>query len=333
MPASCAGNDGMVDLTTTATSYVWSNGATTEDLSNVGAGTYTVTITDGNGCSASVSGTVAAPAGAPVITGTPTTIACAGGTSDLDVTITAENAPYTFEWSNGSTTEDLTGLTAGIYTITVTDNSNCIVTQNFTVTSPTALMASAVGTAPTCTGATLNANGSVALTVTGGTTPYTFAWSNAATTEDLTGLTGGTYAVTVTDNKGCSTTTSVTITDPTCEQPTGSIGDFVWNDTNGDGVQDPGETGIPGITVTLYDSNGDVIATTTTDQNGNYVFDNLPAGDYTVVVGSGPDGTNPSTPTSVDVTLTPGQDITTVDFGFTPIPTGSIGDFVERHQR
>ena len=82
--------------------------------------------------------------------------------------------------------------------------------------------------------------------------------------------------------------------------PTGSIGDFVWNDTNGDGVQDPGETGIPGITVTLYDSNGDVIATTTTDQNGNYVFDNLPAGDYTVVVGSGPDGTNPSTPTSVD---------------------------------
>ena len=71
--------------------------------------------------------------------------------------------------------------------------------------------------------------------------------------------------------------------------PTGSIGDFVWNDTNGDGVQDPGETGIPGVTITLYDSNGDVIATTTTDDNGNYVFDNLPAGDYTVVVGSGPD--------------------------------------------
>ncbi|MBK9462532.1 MAG: carboxypeptidase regulatory-like domain-containing protein [Sphingobacteriales bacterium] len=56
---------------------------------------------------------------------------------------------------------------------------------------------------------------------------------------------------------------------------------ILWNDTNGDGVQDPGETGIPGVTITLYDSNGDVIATTTTDDNGNYVFEGLPAGDYT----------------------------------------------------
>ncbi|MBK9462530.1 MAG: carboxypeptidase regulatory-like domain-containing protein [Sphingobacteriales bacterium] len=170
----------------------------------------------------------------------------------------------------------------------------------------------------------------------------------ATTTTDQNGgyifndLPAGDYTVIVgsgPDDTTPSTPTSVSVTLGENEDyldadfgftpiPTGSIGDFVWNDTDGDGVQDPGETGIPGITVTLYDSNGDVIATTTTDDNGNYVFDNLPAGDYTVVVGSGPDGTNPSTPTSVDVTLTPGQDITTVDFGFTPIPTGSIGDFV-----
>ncbi|MBK9462214.1 MAG: carboxypeptidase regulatory-like domain-containing protein [Sphingobacteriales bacterium] len=55
-----------------------------------------------------------------------------------------------------------------------------------------------------------------------------------------------------------------------------------------DGVQVPkSETGLPGVTITLYDSNGDVIATTTTDSNGNYVFEGLPAGDYTVTVGSG----------------------------------------------
>ncbi|MBK9462212.1 MAG: carboxypeptidase regulatory-like domain-containing protein [Sphingobacteriales bacterium] len=67
----------------------------------------------------------------------------------------------------------------------------------------------------------------------------------------------------------------------------------------------------------LYDSNGSVIATTTTDDNGSYVFEGLPAGDYTVIVGQGPDGTTPSTPSSITVTLAPGEDITTVDFGYT----------------
>ena len=106
----------------------------------------------------------------------------------------------------------------------------------------------------------------------------------------------------------------------------GSIGDFVWLDVDGDGVQDAGELGISGVTVTLVSPDGSTM-TTTTDGNGYYLFPNLPAGEYTVIVGSGPDGTVLSTPSQDVVNLTPGQNYPDADFGFTP-ELGSIGDFV-----
>jgi hypothetical protein len=69
---------------------------------------------------------------------------------------------------------------------------------------------------------------------------------------------------------------------PTTQPPTSTLGDLVWQDIDGDGVQDPGEPGIPGVTVTLYDSNGNVVATQVTDENGNYLFTGLQPGTYTV---------------------------------------------------
>lgn len=109
----------------------------------------------------------------------------------------------------------------------------------------------------------------------------------------------------------------------------GSIGDTVWFDTDGDGLLSAGESGIPGITVTL---GGPIVANTTTDVNGTYTFGDLPAGDYNVKVGTGPVGTTPTTPMSFDVALAEGQDFTDADFGFGPVIVepvlGSIGDRV-----
>jgi hypothetical protein len=109
----------------------------------------------------------------------------------------------------------------------------------------------------------------------------------------------------------------------------GSIGDTVWFDADGNGVQDAGEGGIPGVTVTLA---GPAAATATTDGNGLYGFADLPAGEYTVIVGAGPLGTALSTPGSDAVTLAEGQDYVDADFGFAPIivepELGAIGDAV-----
>ena len=110
----------------------------------------------------------------------------------------------------------------------------------------------------------------------------------------------------------------------------GSIGDFVWMDENGNSVQDPGEPGIPGVSITL-NLNGEPIANTITNNDGEYVFVNLPAGDYTVTVGSGPTGTTLTTPNNVEVSLNEGQDYIDADFGFYQEPDpelGSIGDMV-----
>ncbi|MCI9888961.1 carboxypeptidase regulatory-like domain-containing protein [Micrococcales bacterium 31B] len=121
----------------------------------------------------------------------------------------------------------------------------------------------------------------------------------------------------------------------------GSIGDTVWEDTNNNGQQDEGEPGVPGVTVTLEDGDGNTITTTTTDEDGHYTFPNLPPGDYVVVVEK-PEGTDFTTPNQGDdttdsdvdgggkspvITIDSGEDDTTVDAGVTPIP-GKIGDTV-----
>ncbi|MDA7502300.1 Ig-like domain-containing protein, partial [Chitinophagales bacterium] len=105
----------------------------------------------------------------------------------------------------------------------------------------------------------------------------------------------------------------------------GSIGDYVWHDDNQDGVQDAGEEGIPNVVVTLVNPDGST-ETTTTDADGLYLFDDLPEGDYTVVVGSGPEDWFNTTPETHDVSLTEGQDYDEADFGFDVETTNSCDD-------
>ncbi len=207
---------GAIDLSvsggTLAYSFAWSNGAVTEDLSGLSAGTYTVTVTDGNGCTATASYTITQPTALSVVLSSKTDVTCNGfANGAINVNIYGGTTLYSYAWSNGATTEDLTGLGAGTYDLTVTDANGCTATFSATITEPAALTTSVSATDVTCHGAS---NGSVDLTVSGGTTPYNFFWSNGAASEDLSNVSGGTYSVVVSDANGCTATNSVVVGEP-----------------------------------------------------------------------------------------------------------------------
>ncbi len=150
-----------------------------------------------------------------VISGTTiiTNVACFGGTTGaINLTPSGGVGPYTFDWGSGITSEDRTGLTAGTYSVTITDANLCTGTVNVTVTQPTsAVSGTTVVTNVACFGGN---TGAINLTPTGGVGPYTFNWGGGVTTEDRTSLTAGTYSVTITDANSCTAIVSATVTEP-----------------------------------------------------------------------------------------------------------------------
>ena len=191
--------------------YLWSTGATTQNLTNIPAGNYYVTVTDANGCSTTASTVVTQPQPLFVSLARPATINCYGdSTGVLDINVFGGVAPYTYSWSNGDTNQDAAGLAAGSYTVTVTDAHGCQNVNTYTVTQPAAaLAATGVVTDATCVNPT---GGAIDITVTGGVGPYTYNWTNGSSTEDLTGLSAGTYTVQVTDNNACTVSATFTVT-------------------------------------------------------------------------------------------------------------------------
>ncbi len=218
----CETNTGTVTLTvgggTPGYSFLWSTNATTQNLANVAPGIYTVTITDVNGCTIVRTNTVVQPPAAlslPMLTFVQT--GCTGAmplTGDVSTDVSGGTAPYQYNWSNGGTTKDLTGVPSDNYTVTVTDQAGCTIVStgmSFQFLPPWSL--NTIVTNALC----FNDNsGQVALTASGAAgTPYTYKWSNGPTTSGLTNVFAGTYTVTVTDKDGCTSTTSVVVTQPT----------------------------------------------------------------------------------------------------------------------
>jgi hypothetical protein len=240
---SCTGSSGTVDLTVTGgtapSTYAWTKTgtsgtyATTQDLTGLAAGTYTAAISDANGCSfTSQTATVlaATPMTAPAST---TNVTCYNGTNGaIDITPTGK-ATLSYLWSTGNTTQDLTNIKAGSYSLTMTDGDGCTSSYNYTVTQPTALSASATKSDDTDASLSVG-NGSINLTASGGTTAYTYAWtgpsSYTSTSEDPTALKYGSYTVTVTDANACTTTATAFIYEP--EQCFDAV------DNDGDGLTD-----------------------------------------------------------------------------------------------
>ncbi|MEE3999162.1 PKD domain-containing protein, partial [Tenacibaculum sp. FZY0031] len=211
--------------------YQWSFGtgaspsmATTEgphpvNYTSSGTKVVTLIVTDEDGDTNSITKNVAVYS-TPEASIVGTNVSCNGGSDGAaNLTITGGKAPYIYSWDNGANTEDITGLEAGTYQVIVTDANNCIAFTNVTIIEPPLLSLSLLGSDLSCGGS----DGAIDLTVSGGTAGYTYLWNTGATTEDLSGLTEGTYTVTVTDTNGCQEVGAITLVSNDNENPIISV--------------------------------------------------------------------------------------------------------------
>ncbi len=152
-----------------------------------------------------------------VVTGTdPTTI----GGSDGTATATANGGspPFNYSWSQGGTTNMITGLGSGFYAVTTSDANGCSATGNVTLVDPNCTLAIS-GAQITDVSSPGLADGAIDITLTGGSLPFAYQWSNGATTQDITNVVDGNYTVTVVDNIGCSVSQSFVVNAPLCAEP------------------------------------------------------------------------------------------------------------------
>ncbi|MEO0038087.1 MAG: hypothetical protein RIQ59_1298, partial [Bacteroidota bacterium] len=209
--------------------YSWSpSGGTGATASNLAAGTYTCTITDGSGASLTRTVTITQPA-ALTATTSQTNVAINGNaTGSVGVIAAGGTTPYSYAWSPSvGTTATVSNLIAGLYTCVITDANGCTVTKSITITQPAALVSSASQTNVNCNGAT---TGSATLSVTGGVIPYVYSWSPSVSTgATANNLAAGTYTCTATDANGAIQTYIFTITQPTALTATTSQTNVLCN--------------------------------------------------------------------------------------------------------
>lgn len=218
--AGCGAANGTVDLSvsggTAPYAYAWDNGDQSEDLAGLEPGSYQVTITDANGCTATSNGEVN---GSPALVGSAILgpVDCHGGTTGtIDLQLSSGTQPYSFAWSNGSTSEDISNLSAGIYEVIVNDANGCTLSSTYAIAQPTAITIDA-DVSTFANGYNVSGygaqDGSINTIVDGGTLPYSLLWSNGAVTASISGLAAGPYTLEVTDANGCTHSLTETLTE------------------------------------------------------------------------------------------------------------------------
>ena len=264
--------------------YLWDDpqNQETPTANDLMSGDFTVTVTDANGCTAEITATVTSPNGMAV---TPSSVdaSCNGGNDgSATVPTTGGTQPYTYAWDDpqSQTTETATGLSAGTYNVTITDDNGCEEYETFVIGEPAAVSLTTTTVNALCNE---DANGSATVTASGGTPGpgYSYAWDdpNMQTTPTASGLTAGTYTVLVTDDNGCTASTSVQITEPPvlsldavstdalCNQasdgeatvtPSGGTSpySYLWDDPNGQTTATASNLLAGTYTPTVTDANG-----------------------------------------------------------------------------
>lgn len=202
----CSDSLGTIDITvaggTLPYTFNWSNGESTEDLTNLGAGMYALTISDANGCEITTSQNIInETTGVQITNAYSGNDNCSSNIAYIDIVVSGGVSPYTYNWSNGATTQDLNNISEGNYYCIVTDDAGCMaVSNNYIITNtPSNLTASSLSTPEICL-----TGGSIVLTVNNGYLPYAYIWSNSETTQNISNLAPGNYQVTITDATGCS---------------------------------------------------------------------------------------------------------------------------------
>jgi hypothetical protein len=276
---------GVVYSTTNTTPAIGGTGVT-QNANGTGTGTFSETNTGltasttyyvrayainsaGTSYGAVISFTTAAPVSGTTVV---TNVSCFGGSNGtINLTPTGGLGPYTYAWNNGTTTEDRTGLSAGTYSVVITDAAGATgAVNNIVVGQPTSAL-SAGSTSQTTIACNGGATGAASISPIGGTSPYTYRWSTGATTQTITGLRAGTYSVTVTDANGCTISRSFNITEPSALTATTSQTDVTTNGGSNGSATITVSGGVPSYTYSWSPN----VSTTATASN-------LRAGSYTV---------------------------------------------------
>lgn len=285
---TCEANSGEIEVNivggnapyTTA----WSNGATGLTQSNLEPGHYIVSVTDALGCQIDTAVTIEEVT-PTVFEGTIQHITCNGmANGAIDITIIDGTPDFIFEWDNGMTTEDISGLTPGTYRLKITNGEGCSVWGSYTVEQSPALEVNLEVTQPAP-----DQEGEIDLTVTGGTAPYTYTWNNGETSEDLWNLAPGFYEVTVIDVNGCDVITSTIVEEinvagidnidgelqvSVYPNPTSDFATVAWNNEAVNTIQ-------------ILNANGQVVQSAIVDMQLSYKVEDLNAGMYFINLSDG----------------------------------------------
>jgi gliding motility-associated-like protein len=302
---TCFGaNNGSVLATasggTAGYTYNWTPGGNNNPITSLAPGNYTVVVTDANNCTVQKSWNAVEPALLTATIANTTDVSCFGGSNGTATVTAGGGTPaYNYNWSSpGVGNATATGFPAGNYTSTVTDSYGCTATASFVINQPAAIVTSVVVTDATCNG--LN-NGAVDLTVNGGNAPYGYTWTGGYTTQDLTAVIAGTYTVTVTDAKSCTTTNSATVNEPAAITLIFTHTDPLCTG-NSNGTADVKANG--GVGNYSYDW------AYTPTANDNSTLTNIPAGVYDVTVN---DANNCSAQGNVTLTNPPSLNATFIN--------------------